>query len=405
MAENLTLTLFMAGVYLLLIPVTGVTTACAALIAIAFYMTKYASIPLTGFFFLSYLTKIYGDQLTAHKKKKNGKYYFILVLVSLSLFLLYSWWEWATKGSTLLVSLMSALLPHAKIASSSASGVWFSISYVKTYLPSYLRAIAGGVPMHFLWDTTPIVPFYVGLPALFGLGMGLISRKTRLLSSSLIAMLFSSIVFMSTFYSQDMRYLYHAIPTLLIGFYLFWSYLGEEAPRALKYPNLQGYIVGAVSLFFLFYVLINAIRLKSAIMVNVKYAETPWYFISVLELNSYFSKPLQTDEKEPVVISSMIPYYIDFFSNGNYSLLPLSLSQEFRAARSAAWGDFNYTNLLTVYHKVLQAGYPLYVDNYGLGNEQPLHADFMKIQDAFTLTLVHSGCYNVCNIWQLHEKP
>jgi len=398
MAENLALTLFMGAIYLLLIPLSKKNAVYASLISVAFYATKYASIPLTGFFFLSYLAKIYLDQRYATGVKKNIKLYFILIFSSVFLFFIYSLWEWYAKGSTLLVSSI-------KSTSSVSSGGWFSLAYVNKYLPHYLRALAGGERIRFLWDDTPIVPIYVGISALIGFIFGVIQKQTRFITISLLLMLFSSILFMSSFYSQDMRYLYHAIPTLLLGFALFWkTVLSFTLP--LSFPRRREssliFIFLLIALF-LFYLFTNAIRLKKQIMLNLKYVETPWYYISVLELNKYFATPPNPDKK-PIVISSMSPYYIDFFSNRNYSLLPLSLSQDFWNTPKEAWGNFDYSNLITLYHKALLNNYPIYVHNYGLGNEQVLRDDFKKIQDTFKLELVQTGCFNACNIWRLRER-
>jgi len=414
MSENLTLTLFMIAIWLLVKPASPLTSIGAGVLSVLFYMTKYASIPLTGFYFITYLVKIVTQVLHIKNKKQRAtlfRSYMGLLFASAGiLFLLFSWWEWTAKGSTLLVTLFNTLFPQKSNAPSVMSGGWFSFSYMEKYLPEYLRAMAGGVRMRFLWDDTPIVPMYVGVPALIGLVWGLVHKHTRLVACGLIAMLVSSIIFMSTFYSQDMRYLYHAVPTLLIGFALFWKNIFLVAGRwSMVVGKKQRSPIGLVGIMVLvglfgYYSVTSAIRLKSAVMVNLKYAETPWYYISVLELNKYFAKEPPPTKKFPVVISSMIPYYIDFYSNGNYSLLPMSLHQEFRNSRKETWGNYNYADLIDLYRRTLYSGYPLYVHNYGLGNEKVLHEDFQKIKDAFTLELVQTGCFDACNIWKVTEK-
>lgn len=435
MSENLTLTLFMIAVWLLVRPVSILSSIGAGTLCLLFYMTKYASIPLTGFYFFIYCVKIVSEIVQSKNKNKTQELYTGLkwhIFSAIFFFLVFSWWEWSAKGSTLLVTLYNSIFPQKSNAPTVMSGGWFSFSYMDKYLPEYLRAMTGGLRMRFLWDDTPIVPQYIGIPALIGLLWAMFVKQTRILAVGLILMLVSSILFMSTFYSQDMRYLYHAIPTLLIGFALFWQHLFNVVDRwsfvnkrqspfvkffspvanrhspltKFFFPvtNRQLPIALLLVSLFLFYSLTNALRLKSAIMVNLKYAETPWYYISVLELNKYFAKPPQGNEKFPVVISSMIPYYIDFYSNGNYSLLPLSLHQEFRNSRKETWGNYDYSNLIDIYHRVLYRGYPLYIHNYGLGNEKVLHDDFQKIKDNFKLDLVQSGCFDACNIWRVTEK-
>ena len=72
MAENLALFLFMAGIHVLTLPVTRKHVILAAVISIAFYITKYASIPLTGFYFLSYGLKIIVEHLDSPSESEGG---------------------------------------------------------------------------------------------------------------------------------------------------------------------------------------------------------------------------------------------------------------------------------------------------------------------------------------------
>ncbi|PIY69224.1 hypothetical protein COY90_01690 [Candidatus Roizmanbacteria bacterium CG_4_10_14_0_8_um_filter_39_9] len=415
MSENLTLFLFMGGVYLLTLPTTRKNIILAGLTAVAFYITKYASIPLTGTYFLSYGVKIIiekGDKL---------KNVLILILVSAFVFLAYSLWEWQTKGSTLLMTLIGVFLPQ-KGSTIFSSGSWFSLNYAAKNLPRYIHALFGGYAAPFLWDQTPIVPKMVGTLGLTGLILGGLSKKTRFLSISLSSILLSSILFMSTFYSFDMRYLNFAIPTLMIGFVMFWMLIIERLdPRpspkmtgkntlfklgSIVIPVKTG-IQSAITLFlcflFLYYSATNFIRIKSQISINLRYAETPWYYLSIIKMNEYFSTLPET-EKKPVVISSVIPYYIDFYSNKTYDLLPLSKHQEFRNHKTEAWGNHDYADLLKIYEEYLSRGYNVYVDNYGLGNEKVLQDDHTLIHRTFKTELVSEGCLGACNIWKLHLK-
>lgn len=414
MAENLSLFLFMGGIYLFMLPVTRKNIVFASLISVAFYITKYASIPLTGFYFLSYCLKVILDEgrhpdrsggiskiKDSSATARNDKLIniFLLFTVVLGLFLLYSLWEWQAKGSTLLITLVNVFLPH-ETSTIVGAGSWFSIQYLPVHLPEYLKAIVGGYPVRFLWDDTPIVPIFVGIPGLLGLFLGIFKKQTRILSIALSSILLSSILFMSTFYSIDMRYLYHAIPTLLIGFVMFWEVvIGSMDSRR----GSRLIITLLMIALFVFYSLTNAIRLKKQIMLNLKYSETPWYYLSVVKLNEYFAT-LPKKERKPIVISSLIPYYIDFFSNKSYDLLPLSLEQEFRNNRKEAWGNNDYSDLLVLYKSYINRGYDVYVHNYGLGNEKKLQNDHDAVHTYFKTTLVSTGCFGACNIWKINLR-
>jgi len=106
----------------------------------------------------------------------------------------------------------------------------------------------------------------------------------------------------------------------------------------------------------------------------------------------------------PYVISPMPPYYIDFYSNGNYRLLPLDKDQEFRQSKEAAWGYEDYSDFHGIYKKYLLEGYPVYVSTYGLGNEFYLHEAFDELSKDFKLTEVQNECYTQCKIYKLEFK-
>jgi len=410
MAENLTLFLFLLNLYVITLPLNKVSIIFAGIIPFCFFLTKYANVPLIATFLLVFGIKLLFDENISNTKKNNKlKTYVLLFGGSVFASLLIMIFTESLPGLDTLVTRFGNFLPQATAkASTTSGGGWFSAQYMSKYLPIYIRAMLGGYSVRFLWDTTPIWPLYIATPGLIGLIFGMFVKKTRLLSSTLILSLFLSIVFMSAFYSIDMRYLYFAIPALLIGFVMFWRLIiggldSRLRGNGTKKRRSKLLLIFLLILLFLFYLVTNGIRLKKQIMLNLKYAETPWYYLSVLKLNEYF-KNYPKNKKEPVVISAMIPYLIDFYSNGEYSLLPMSGNQEFRNQKQEAWGEFDYSDLIMLYTKILYSGHEIYVHNYGIGNEKPLQEDFQKIKDNFILTKVADGCFDACNIWQLKIK-
>lgn len=394
MAENLILTLFLSGVWLLLNKLSRVNAILAGFLVISFYATKTAEGPLTATFLLSYILKIVFESVNSRERIRMFPPFLWGFILSLSLYLLY---EITYTKSTVFNSFLSYVPLVSPVASDTTNPTpWFSLSYVGINLPLYLNALIGK-SMRFLWDGTPIVPNYVGILGLMGLFSSLFFKRFYLLGFSLLIMLFGSIIFISTFYSADARYIYHAISTLLIGFALFGSFLLKFLKRKRLRPLFYTILVG----LFIFYAGTNAIRIKNQIMLNLKYAETPWYYISVLKMNEYFTEDKITDGKKPVVISPMPPYLVDFFSTGNYTLLPLDQDQEFRGAKEIVWGPNDYSDLPRLYTKYLNEGYPLFVARYGLGNEGYLNASFRNLVEKFKLTLVQEGCYSQCNIYKV----
>lgn len=399
MAENLLLPLYLGGVWLILEKVSIKKSSLVGILSLTFYMTKSAAAPLTASFLFIYAIKVFiekrilGERLKFWVALGLG---FILMLVPT---LLYDSLLGRDNILTNLFSLASSGSPVVSDRETPTSSAWFSPSYINKNLPLYLNALIGG-QMRFLWDFTPIVPKFAGLGSILGLLIALFVKKMRFLSFSLIILLFSSILFISTFYAADARYIYQAIPTLLIGFAIFLIFL----LNFLKNRKAVFYFI--VGLLFLFYLSTSSLRLKNQISLNLKYAETPWYYISVLKMNEYFTSDKVTNNKKPVLISALPPYLIDYYANGNYTLLPLSYDQEFRGqvVREVVWGPNDYSNLLNLYKKYLTEGYKVYVSRAGLGNEGYTNRDFNTIVEEFDTKLVLEGCFNQCNIYSVKLK-
>lgn len=405
MAENLLIPLYLGGIWILLEKVSARNIVIASFIIVGLYATKYAAIPLSASLFLLYLIKVLLSKVSS---KKTASATFLLA--SALVFTAFALFEYFSKGFNIFNSVLSLynLLFSGFISTTPSdtgeivsSNPWFSTRYMPGNVKTYLDALTG-TPMRFLWDYTPIVPKYVGIFSLAGLIYGLFKKKFGFISFSLLLLIFSQIIFMSTFYSVDARYIYHVIPTLLIGFGLFLRFAYDFLiAQNKKYAKiLFGLILIGLSLVYLSG---NALRIKSQVSINLRYAENPWYYISVVEQNKYFDSIPQKDDK-PILISALPPYYVDFFSGNRYRLLPLSKGQEYQKGMSNVWGDQDYTDLIVLYKNYLEKGEEVYVANYGLGNEAHLHRDFSKIKEQFNLELVHQACFDVCNIYKVHLK-
>ncbi len=345
MAENLILPLFLMAVYLLMNPISKKNTLMASFLVVGFYSTKYAAAPLTAVFAALFFLKI----ILLKQPAKKKLIYAVLFVTFTSLF-----WisimdirkvlrSIAANLTTVLFQPLKGVTNSSKTTSTNFDNSPFSQYYFDKYFWQYWKAVLGS-PARFLWDNTPVVPSFVGVTALIGFFVSLIKRNSRFLPICLFSMLFASIYFIASFYSFDMRFIYQVIPIMLLGFALFLSFIDTATKNYSSISKL--FQVGVIALF-IFYLLTNAIRFKKQIMLNLKYRETPWYYIAVVNLNKYFSKP--ADKKKPIVISALMPYYIDFFSNGNYDLLPLSESQDFFSKAKIAWGANDYSDLIALY--------------------------------------------------------
>jgi len=392
MAENLLLFEFMLGIFLLTAKVTRVRGFAAGLIPVMFYATKYASAPISIIYAVIYLIKIL---------KRNQKKTLPLFLTGLIFFgFLILYYESITTGGNILISVIGFVNGFIGIGSDlgdvyvSDRQSWFSLSQFKSNLLPYLRGIFG-FPTRFLWDFTPIMPKYLAIMSFIGLICGVLMKKFRYISVSLLALIAVQLLFIASFYVIDMRYLYTAIPSLLIGLGLL-----VEILRIFLYKRgVKVLFCLLIIIFFGFYFITNSVRVKKQIVLNVKYSETPWYYISVMNVNNYFSD--QNSDDKPLLISPMPPYYFDYFSNNNYQILPLSKNQEFRDRREVIWGPGDYSDLILLYKDYLKKGRRLYVSTYGLGNEGYLHSSFDDLKKNFELKEVVNGCYNLCKIYQV----
>lgn len=388
MAENLLMFIFIYGAYLLLLPVNYKNIILATLVAISFYLIKYASAPFTFIYLAIYIFKIQHFS----KSRKYLSIYLILGFLFLSFSGLY-------LNFVKNMSLTGAFIYYLSIFSSLKIEGIFSLGYIPVNLPLYINAFIGGYTK-VLWDSTPLLPAIVAIIGIVGLVLGSIKSNVRFFCLCLLCLFVASVFFMSTFYSFDSRYILCVIFILLIGFNISLDLLLKFLAN--KGLNKIFYVI--LLIFISWYLLSNGLRLKNQIMLNVKHAETPWYYVSILEMNKYFTSDKIQGNKKPILISAMAPYLIDFFSNNNFTLLPLSYDQEFRSAKELVWGPNDYSNLPKLYTKYIKEGYPVYIDRYGLGNETYTNRDFKVIENSFNLTKVQTGCFEQCNIYKLKLK-
>lgn len=404
MAENLILPVFLGALILLLSETNKRNLVLAGLVGTFFYGIKFAYLPISFIFVLLYATKVVIKKKGKVITKMNITSLIILFSSFSALFILLFGYKYLMSGTRFIVVVMSYVSKffssfsgtgEAELKAASASA-WFSTYYFKLNLPRYIKGLLGS-PTRFLWDFTPIWPKWISASGLIGLLFGLVKKRFRLFSFSLLVMLLGQLLFMSSFYTIDMRYLYHGIPTLLLGFVLFLVIIYESFKREKYKKVFNVLIVLLLTISFLGYVQ----RIKNQIVLNIKYAEVPWSYISVLKLNDYFSDERTAGSVKPVVISPMVPYYIDYYSNGNYDLLPLSPQQEFRTLRELIWGPGDYSDLHGLYGDYLKKEKDLYVATYGLGVEGYLHAAFNQLDSEFALTEVFNGCYEQCKIYKV----
>lgn len=410
MAENLILPLFFATIWLLAEPKLSWRTAAAVgTLAGLQYGAKFAGLPLL--FGLGGVTAI--RILAEHTSWPNTLKKIIALGLPLGvLFLAFGGWQTINSVVNLAALLGGKTNPTTTgVGSSAASDSWFGFSYFSANFKVYAQTVLGQ-STRFLWDFTPLLSPWLSLTAAIGLIYGAITKRWRWLSLTLLASAILQVSIISLFYTSDTRYVYVLLPIALIGLIFFLLAANQLAVNkkihkqvSLPAKTFPLALAGLLLLGIGVYSGVSFNRIKSQISLNLRYAEAPWWYLAIIEMNTYFGNlPASDSAQQPIVISPIVPYLVDLYSNNTYSLLPLDQMQDFRGHKPAVWGENDYSDLLALYQQKLAAGYPVFVAKYGLGNETNLHNSFAALEQRFTLTKVHSGCFDVCDIYQLSEK-
>ncbi len=412
MAENLLLLLFLEGVLLLASPLKPRRLVIAGFLSVAFYATKYASLPLAVVFPLLYTIKLINSKKLsrfldasisdASESRKISVRHWMYLFGSLFVFGgLYLAYEYFAKGNNVIGGLISLFLsvffPKPAVAGEGGGGSFFATQFIAQNTKAYVGWLFGN-PITVLWRQIVILPKYLAIPSMIGLFASLIHKKTRWTGVFLLVMLLSVIAFMSVFYAYDGRYFIIAIPTLFLGMGYFCSFLYETFPKKKRYADTFMLLLVA------FILVMNAKQAKFTIGLNLKYAETPWYYLSIRTFDTYLHAHSNEFEKEPVVISPLPPYMIDAYADEKMLVLPLDPGQEFRSRLYEAWGDYDFEHLDSEYTRLLSEGHKVFLTKYGLGNEQFLQNRFAHLLEVFDARKVEEGCFTLCDIYELTPK-
>lgn len=391
MAENVLIPVFLLSILLLQKKsISKIDGVFAGLIAAGFYATKFSFLPLTILFPVLFTIKLIQSNNTA----KDKVYIFFLQLVFFTVIIV------PIFGVEEVLFFLNQYLNGALDPNSSAhikqGGGYFSLNYIPKHLNEYLQPLVGK-SQRFLWDYTPLTPRWIALPALLGLLVSLRKKSIDISKIWLVVAVITQLLFMSAFYSIDVRYVYHFLPIVLIGFAFFLQHL----QKTLFKNKINFYTVLLV--FITIYSITNLVRLKSAVMVNLKYSESPWWYLAQVEMNNYFDTLPKVTQK-PLLITLLAPYFADNYSHNNYLPLPLSNQQDFQEYFPLVWGDGDYSDFIALYNKKLSQGHDVYITNYGISGSSYFQDSYDTIIQNFKFTQVATGCHNLCNIYKLEQK-
>ncbi len=400
MAENLLIPLVLSAVYLLIQKkLSRKQIVLAALITTGVYATKYAALGITATLALLFIWKIFTQE---KEKKKQLTIIGMFIAISAVTFLLADNFQ---IFRALIPIVQSWIIPGSgqENAVVADSGWWLSPEFFTKNLSFYVRGILGeSVPV--LWKTDPLLPRFLLIATVFlSVFLSVFSlnnKKSRLLTLSLFSLIFIPVIPLSFFYAPNFRYVLYIIPLfILLGGVSIQSLINSAIPSQIK--------LIIFTVFLLFIGITFAQRLspiKYQISLNLKHAETPWWYIAIKENDTYLAE-ISSGTQRPILITAIPPHLYDFYSFGEVQLLPLSYNHDFINNRTELWGEYDYSNLIELYKSFIEQGNEVYVTNYGLGNEIPRQNDFANIQQTFNLELVRTGCHNACNLWRVSIKP
>lgn len=380
MAENLMLLLFLINILLLLSKALP-TKIIGVLAAFGFYATKFAYAPVMLVFVCFQLFSIW-------QKTKQASIWLLLFSVGI-----------AVSGLALslkldsFITLFSPLFFKLTLTEAEQQKAWFSLAFVPSHLWQYVEALLGK-PTLILWDVRPIFPWVLSLCGIVGLIWGVFQDRFRVLCLTIILSVASQVIFISSFYAFDSRYILHSIYALLIGLSLAGTLLLDY------FKKYQRHISIAIPFLIGLYLFSQITPLRHQLAVNYKYAESPWYYLATREIDKVVSE----EDGEVILVTALPAYFFDFFGTGSYTVLPVSKEQEKEQKYLVYGNQYNYENLPLLYESLLKSGHKVYLSNYGLGNAAYMHEEYKLITDRFNAILLTEGCHGACNVFKLELK-
>ncbi|MBI2020642.1 hypothetical protein HYS94_04460 [Candidatus Daviesbacteria bacterium] len=407
MAENLLLPLYLFSIWLLLQSLTPKIILLSSISAVAFLATKYVAWILALSLMIMLVIKIYFNKNSGPQKISSV---LLSILSFLSFFMIFLYIEYLNKGNGLFYAVQNylqeflTLLPsyentnHPPLLTSDS----FSQTNFKSALTRYIAGILGG-PISVAGKDFIILPVVVGISSSLAIFANLFIKKYRILSLYFLISVIGTLLFVTTFfvldpnyfYIVDGRYLFVFIPTFLLIFGIFLETI------TVFLNNLDRKIYSYLILIFvLISTVVNVYQpVVNQLKINFFIPEHPLNFETVSVMNAYTDQ-LPANAK-PTIISILSPFYIDFFTNKKYELLPLSPSQYFTDQVDKVWGIDPNIKLLDIYKSYLRENRLLLVSSYKTNNKYWYSLDMQKIKDNFTLKLVAEGCQGECNLYKV----
>ena len=287
---------------------------------------------------------------------------------------------------------------------STQSITFFNSNYFYNNFIRYLAGVMGG-PLTIAGLEKSIIPVFVGTAALFGLVLNLslafFTSSLKFISLSLLLLSAGLILYISFFYAHDGRYIIPTIPLLILSLGISLSFIKTYFIYKRAEHIFHIILVG----FFIYYIFLTIPQIKDELTSRFSGQQKPINYLFVKTLNDYFKKV--PEDKKPLVISGLPPYFIDFYSNGNYDLLPFTKVIYLDSSPDTmthAWGPEDYSDIISLYKRKLSTGYPIYITNFQLDQYYYFKREFKELNEKFKIVKVFDGCNGDCKIYNLSLK-
>ena len=383
MAESITIFLVTLGVFLYVSKPSNIKTFLSGQVAFLLIMVKLSNIPYAAVLSILLFLKFFSQ------KQSNKNKDFKLFLISSGVGILY-------LSSYILTS--GLLTGHKNLG-----GTDFSLIHFNKGIIIYLKTLIGNQGIKYLWFTEKYVLSIVVILSISGLIIGLFRSKYRKITLALLSLIMITVVFMSMFVTQDLRYIIAILPAYII-------FIGCLIEEVLIKTNRITTIV-----FMLIIIIISLflksqnnqemaiITFKKQVGLNLRHREVPWNYEAIKVFNQLTKN---SDPKTTYIGTLLPPPYVDMFANHKYQTLPISSWQEFYWLEPNLLKKIIGGNDITArYKKLVKDNNTVYITNY-YENSVPSQwpKQFNELTSNFIINKVVDGCLSACNIYQLKIK-
>lgn len=411
MPENLLICLFIISIWLLLKPVSTVTTIATGVIAVAFFASKYVAWPLSVSLGLIFFLKIVNFKRLNILKLKL---LVILLLSASASFLIYSQIEFSTKGVDVLKvvwenlkTVLSAATAGKVARGEELTSQKLMTNYISTlsnssmyslgdYQDKFFRYLAGlmGGQIPVAGKNFQLIPIVVGMASLAGLFFNLCCPKQRLLTIYLFLSVLGMVLFAPMFIDVDARYMFVPMIVLILSYGL----LLQNFQSILTHYNRSSYFYFLTLSSLILITFSLYVPLKNQLRANFISSEGSAYYQVAQMLNNYF-KEAKTDQRS-YVITILPPHILAPYSNHRYSFWPLTKAQRF-AQHPDVWKIPESGNYLLSYQQYYSKGSNIYLLDYGIADNTLFYQSYLRLKGSFHLNKVAEGCYKRCSLFKL----